>query len=217
MNRKGFFLIVSAALAVSACAGERGAAARGPRVVIGFEAGPSYRALHWSGIFPMVVRPQMAAWLENADGFVETVYVTDKVVREAWIGGIPRPEALPVWRAASAGSRSTDAVSGATPASGAERTREISPVLPAGEYVVMLEVNSSFDFNSAYTEAGGVNGQPSVVYSGRIAVGMPGSRAELAPIGTGSLDGSSGEVRPGVGGLTTALELILHPFAEYRE
>jgi hypothetical protein len=226
--------MLCAALITAACAGGRSggsadAVASGPRVYIGFEAGPAYQNLHWSGILPITVRPQMAVWLETSEGrFVRTLSVSDKSARDEWIGTASRPEALPVWRAASAGGTgagaaadaAADAVSGATPAGSAERATGIPQGLMPGEYVVKLEANTSFDYNAAYPETDkrtGVNGQPSLVYGGKIAVGKSGSRAELVPIGTGSLDGSDGGIKPGVDGLTTALEMILHPFAEYRE
>jgi hypothetical protein len=219
-------LLLCAALGIGACAGgdkrTEVADVQGPRVLIGYEAGPSYQSLHWSGIMPITVRPQMAAWLETADGvFVATIYVTDKGMRDAWIGGTPRPEALPVWGAASGmGKKSpaNDGVSGATPSSGAERVQGIPADLAPGAYTVKLEVNRSYDYNQAYPESDpktGINGQPSVVYAGSIALGTPGARAALQPIGTGALDGSDGSIKPGLSGLTTALELILHPYAEY--
>ncbi len=220
MTRKTVLILLCIAAGLSACAAGRdeNAVLTGPRVLMSFEAGPSYQFTHWSGLWPLTIRPQMAAWLETADGtFVATIFVTEKAAHNSWISASSRPEALPVWRAKS-GSAAVDAVSGATPQSGAERGTAVPAGLPAGEYVVMLEVNSSYDFNAAYPESGaGVNGQPSLVFSGRIAIGTPGSEAVLAPVGTGSPDGSGGSVKPGMDGLTTALQIIANPRARFLE
>ncbi len=53
----------------------------------------------------------------------------------------------------------------------------------------------------------GVNGQPSLVYEARFMAGEK-KIYTLVPIGTGSIDGSTGDITPGFKGLTTALSII---------
>jgi len=78
-----------------------------------------------------------------------------------------------------------------------------------GVYIVKLEVNISYDYNERYTRSNsGVNGQPSVVYSGKLKLGDGHSDAVLTPLGTGSLDGSEGGITPDSREFTTALDLI---------
>jgi hypothetical protein len=225
MNRLRLCAFLFAALCVSACAAGRAEtkAVTGSRVRFGFEAGPSYQSRHGSGLFAITVRPQMAVWLETVDGkYVATIYVTSKGVRDAWVGAAQRPEALPVWRAASTGSSMPplDGISGPTPEAGAQRDLSWPWFIQFGDYIAKLEVNKSYDYNDAYPEGdkkSGANGQPSLVYAGRIQIGKPGARVELAPVGTGSIDGADGTIRPGTGGLTSALEIVMHPFIEYLE
>lgn len=52
-----------------------------------------------------------------------------------------------------------------------------------------------------------MNGQPSIVYEAEFVAGKAGT-ARLVPIGTGSIDGSSGDVTSGFAGLTTALAFV---------
>ena len=157
--------------------------------------------------------PQLACWIESPDGkYVDTIFVTTKVGRKKWFGApsAGRPEALPVWsHARDQAPLNTDAVSGATPAGSVRVGSPLAAGLSAGTYVVKLEVNSSFDYNERYTRANsGVNGQPSIVYMGRIDVGKGEAETDLTAIGTGSVDGADGDIRPGLEGITTAREML---------
>lgn len=218
-----FLFCLAAACAASAGGnGEIGPAGStsGARLLVGFEAGPAYATVHGGGLFPLAVRPQMAVWLETTEGrYVSTIFVTHKGGRNSWIGASARPEALPVWRGRRGGP-GADAVSAATPSAGMERATALPAGLDPGEYVVLLEVNSSFDYAPAFPESdrrSGDNGQPSLVYAGRIRIGTPGSQTVLLPVGTGSPDGSDGTLHAGWEGLTTALRLIGNPRARYME
>ncbi|HTP57654.1 MAG TPA: hypothetical protein VMM82_01985, partial [Spirochaetia bacterium] len=85
----------------------------------------------------------------------------------------------------------------------------VSGDLPAGTYVVKLEINASFDYNARYPRSSsGVNGQPSLVYAGTLETGKGESAVDLEPVGTGSIDGSDGSIRPGMEGITTALQML---------
>jgi hypothetical protein len=81
--------------------------------------------------------------------------------------------------------------------------------LPSGTYIVKLEVNRSYDYNDTYTRANsGVTGQPSLVYKCALDVGHGPRKGTFEPIGTGAVDGSDGAIRPGLGGVTTALRIL---------
>jgi hypothetical protein len=181
--------------------------------------GNNWKTTTWLGIMPLRHAPQLALWLADANGsFVRTLTVSASGAKNTWkaapSGG--RPESLPVWMHASrAVSGKVDAQTSATPDADVS-VRASGPDLVAGtEYIVYLEVNSSFDYNAAWPKNAkkgsasfsGVNGQPSVVYEGRFVAGNP-AVVTLVPVGTGSIDGSDGNIRVGLEGLTTALELV---------
>ncbi|HAE20755.1 MAG TPA: DUF2271 domain-containing protein, partial [Spirochaetaceae bacterium] len=127
-----------------------------------------------------------------------------------------RPEALPVWSATKKGS--ADAVSSPTTVGSAvSYGNGLAARLPAGEYVVKLETNRSYDWNAAYTKKNaGVNGQPSLIYEARLLVGAGSTEASFKPIGTGSVDGSDGLMRPSLDGIDTALSLFRAMTVAYR-
>jgi hypothetical protein len=175
--------------------------------------GSSYRHSVGFLIFRIAMYPQIACWIETLEGkYMTTIYVTRKGAKKRWFGAPSsgRPEALPVWsHARDQVLSSTDGVSGATLAGTLQVESSLPARLAAGTYVVKLEVNSSYDYNERYTRANsGVNGQPSVIYSGRIGVGKGETEVDLTPVGTGSVDGSDGNIRPGLGGITTALQIL---------
>ncbi len=204
-------------LLVASCSPSRAqtttAASTGQRFELDLVPGAHY--LHSAGFLFIKIRtyPQMACWIESPDGkYVGTIYVTAKVAKKKWFGApsAGRPEALPVWsHARENAAPEADAVSGATPAGTVRVDSPLAARLSAGSYLVKLEVNSSFDYNERYTRANsGVNGQPSLVYAGRINVGTGETEADLVPIGTGSVDGKDGDIRPGLEGITTASEML---------
>jgi hypothetical protein len=172
--------------------------------------------------------PQHAVWIEKADGtFVTTLFATQRAVKNNWLfapkGG--RPESLPVWyhasgkTAAENGNRTyTDVISSATPSQ--KKTYSKTLQFAADTiYVVKVEVNNSFDYNEYWPKKAkktdqnysGVNGQPSVVYSGIITPQLKNNslaKIELRPAGTGSVNGSDGIIHDNLNSLTTALLII---------
>jgi hypothetical protein len=183
--------------------------------------------------------PQIAIWLETADGaFVDTIYVSHRAAFADWraAGGSRRPESLPAWSHArgvkaadglympEASKPVPDGVSGATPAKGFTKAWKAPSSLAAGTYVVKAELNMSYDWNDAYRDRlpksdpawSECNGQPSIVWEGRLELGDRGAKASLAPIGTGALRGESGAVKAGLEGLTSAREIAASIVAEWR-
>ena len=168
------------------------------------------------------VYPQIACWLETPESeYVDTIYVTESGAKNnfAFAPRNGRPEALPIWYHRKAQwPATTDAVSGATSTTAAEHKTRLSTPLKLGRYVAFLEVNRAYDYNKNYTHANsGVNGQPSLIYRAEIVVGKGPSKATFAPIGVGSVDGSDGNIRLGLGGITTALNIIENAEIEYNE
>lgn len=201
--------------------------------------GPAYTHTKWFGPVPATLRPQMAFWIETADGrYVATVYVTHRSAAADWraAGGARRPEALPVWSHARGVKAANgmympepahplpDAISGATPKGAFATTWELPKGLAAGVYRIRAELNESFDWNEAFPDKlprsdprwSEANGQPSVVWEGSITIGPLPDQVKLTPVGTGALDGSDGDLRPGVEGLTSALTIAASIAATYR-
>ena len=200
---------------LAACAGEPEVARApdsgvqaGPRFVLNLDPGEHYAKDMKVFVYSYTVWPQVAVWLERTDGtYVDTLYVTELAVTRAYTAAPRqgRPEALPVWSHLK--HESADAVSSPTTVgSTVTYGNSLAARLPAGEYVVKLETNRSYDWNASYTKKNsGVNGQPSVVYEARLTVGGERAEAKLMPVGTGSVDGADGNDRPGLDGIDTAL------------
>jgi len=226
MSRPLSVLTVACAITIvsvlSSCAPPRNPAhaVTGKRFELDLVPGAAFRQSTGFLFFRIPHTPQIACWVETPQGaYGETIYVTAKGATRHWFGApaAGRPEALPVWSHARQGG-TADAVSGATPA-GTLRVEAAAPAaLPAGTYTVKLEINASFDYNQRYTPSNsGVNGQPSLVYAGRLAVGAGESAADLEPVGTGSVDGSDGGITAGTEGLTTALQMLQSARILYHE
>jgi hypothetical protein len=203
---------------LAACAGEPEVARApdygtlaGPRFALNLEPGAHYAKDMRMFLFSYTVWPQVAVWLEKPDGaFVETLYVTELAVTGDYTAAPKegRPEALPVW--SHLPKESVDAVSSPTTVgSTVTYGNSLAARLPAGEYVVKLETNRSYDWNASYTKKNsGVNGQPSLVYEARLTVGGERTESKFTPVGTGAVDGADGNVRPGLDGIDTALQLF---------
>jgi hypothetical protein len=211
----------------------------GASIRVSLVPGPVYEHQVRFGLISMKLRPQMAMWIETADGrFVDTIYVTGKAASGKWSAakGARRPEALPVWShargiAAADGiympdkaASLPDAVSGATSTSAFTRAWAIPAGLAPGSYRIKVELNSSYDWNEAFPDKlpkddprySEVNGQPSIVWEATLELGGAASRVELRPVGSGSLRGEDGAVKPGLAGLTSARDLAASIDAEYR-
>jgi hypothetical protein len=221
MNANRNRISVAAALLLGVAAATF--AAGSSELSLSMKPGRAWSSVKWFGIFPVRLSPQLAAWIETAEGrYVATIAVTEKAARKSWTaapaGG--RPESLPIWYHAAGGPVSdgfaaVDAASSATPKGPVDLGLAAGALEPGATYVVKLEVNKSFDYNEAWPkgakvgQAGfsGVNGQPSVLYEARFVAGSAGS-VGLEPVGRGAVDGSSGEIAPGLEGLSTALEIL---------
>lgn len=182
--------------------------------------GPDYDAtITFLFFFKIHIRPQIACWLETLDGtYVDTIYATAKGAKNDFFSAPKgRPEALPVWyHRQSAQPPAADAISGATAVGAAAHVVTLPIDLNPGHYVAFLEVNRSYDYNKRFTrQNSGVNGQPSIIYRAEIEVGTSKSTAVFSPIGMGSVDGSTGDITPGLDGITTALTLIGKAEIEY--
>lgn len=163
--------------------------------------------------------PQIAIWLEDEQGrYLKTLYVTQKASGLSWFFGPKegRPESLPVWyhaskhdsskSAASSSSdqKEIDAVTSATPKGGLVLNQKIGDE----PCVIKVEVNASFDYNSTWTKKNsGVNGQPSLVYQALVPAGQK-KEVTFELIGSGSPDGSDGDVHKNVAGIDSAKTIV---------
>jgi len=173
------------------------------------------------------VTPQIAVWLEDADGnLLETLYVTRKFALQKW--GNPKGQednatfrisSLPYWmhklRAKGLASPTKksplpDAITGASP----KDSFTLHTKVPgdAKEVYVLMEVNNSFDENAQYPNktddaATEYNGQPSVVYRAKIDAQQAG-QTPLTLIGHGSWNGQDGSLTTDLSTLTTATKLV---------
>jgi hypothetical protein len=210
--------VLALALGLSSCAGDAEArqaplpgAQSGARFELRLEPGPEYSKDMRIAWFSYTVWPQVAVWLEGPDGsFIDTLYVTELAVSKDYTAAPKqgRPEALPVWTALKQGG--ADAVSSPTTVGNAvSYGNGLAARLPPGDYVVKLETNRSYDWNDIYTKKNsGVNGQPSLIYEAKLSVGKGPAMAGFKPVGTGSVDGSDGSMRPVLEGIDTALALF---------
>lgn len=176
--------------------------------------------------------PQIAIWVEDMEGnYLSTIYVTDRIATQSWMaaGGNRRKEALPHWcysRGVQYGDGLylptkkeplTDGISGATPTGSFDV--KITPLRELEQFVVKVELNHSTDFNDFYPKSaaeGDVNysggkmgsGQPALVYAATVDLssGQETFQAEL--MGHSSPDGTDGNIRTDLSGLTSALNIV---------
>lgn len=164
--------------------------------------------------------PQLAVWLEDEQGrYIKTLYVTQKAGGLSWFLAPKdgRPESLPVWYHASKhdskksaaqnsspDKKEIDAVTSATPKGGLVINKKIGDE----PCVIKVEVNASFDYNSTWTKKNsGVNGQPSLVYQALLPAGQK-EEVALELLGSGSVNGSNGDVYKNVGGIDSAKTIV---------
>ena len=168
--------------------------------------------------------PQLAIWLENEDSNqVRTVWVSHRAGKNDWKGKVECPVALPYWnsrhhfeksgfRERNFITRVIDAITGATP-TGGEFTQEII-VSKNSRWDYFIEVNVSGDYNASfpYWSKTGMpdsegNGQPSLIYSGKIiADGHSTDEPEL--IGRTDQRHPVTQLNHDLSGITTARKLV---------
>lgn len=204
----------------------------GPLVTIDVKAGAFFSFVEPQ--YGFHITPQIAVWTEDSDGrFLETLYVTRDEGRAGYDEGdekhtlSPRPAALPVWAHKIGVQRGAtpmqdrhapapDVVSAASPTDNVYLVAR-AHVAPRARFAVLLEVNSSFDYNDYYRRDsfpdepayadGGNPAQPSVVY--RAWIEPDGPRfVVMTPIGHGHHAGADGRIDPDLSHHTTALEII---------
>jgi hypothetical protein len=222
LKRKALFAAALCALVGSSLAvGQEAAQAQRiqGKVELSLKPGASFSQRMWWFVFPMKKGPQIAAWVETAEGaYVAPLFVTQRAGKGNWMSApkAGRPESLPVFYHAASGQGGLDSLSSATP-KGPVETSPGSISLERGKrYMVFVEVNHSFDYNADWPDKlpstdprySGVNGQPSLVYRAEFKAGDGAATMALSPLGTGSMDGKDGEVRPGTKGLTSALDIF---------
>ncbi len=167
---------------------------------------------------------QIAIWIKSMDSMmIKTVWVTHRAGKNDWKGKIECPVALPFWEAetgiasrifASLDERKSefDAVTGATPLKG--RFSAGIKVSRHSRWEYFIEVNVSADYNKLFpywskeglpdSEA---NGQPSLVYRGRIAADG-NSRDIPVLIGRTKQRHAVDTLSTDINGITTANQLI---------
>lgn len=171
--------------------------------------------------------PQCAVWIENENNEdITTLYVTKSVAKNrfSFAPKEGRPDSLPVWLSVTKSSKektklddkTLDAVTSATPKQSVTVSKELN--LEKGKtYFIKVEVNQSFDYNDYFTKKNsGVNGQPSVIYLGKIVPGEEKQEIELEILGTGSVTGKNGKIYDdNLEELTTAKEIIKNIFVVF--
>jgi hypothetical protein len=213
----------------------------GPLVVVDLKAGPHFHT--YQKEFGWDITPQIAVWTEDEQGrYLETLYVTRDEGRDGYDDGdgrtlSPRPASLPVWRhklglfsdpqrpEVSRHAPLPDAVSGASPTDNSYLTARAHGV--GRRFAVLVEVNSSWDYNDYYTFTafpdepmyvnGGNPAQPSVVYRALVDRDARSRFTVASAIGHGHHGGANGIVDPDFSHLTTALAILDRVVVEVRD
>jgi hypothetical protein len=203
----------------------------GSQLVLDLKAGSAFRFVEPT--HGWIIVPQIAVWMEDDEGhYLETLYVTEDEAKDQYFDeeghSFPRPAALPVWRHRigvredAASPQLTrhvpipDVVSSATPVDNTylvARARSMHR-----RFAVLLEVNSSFDYNAYYNKDAFPNdpgyadsgnpAQPSVVYRALIDTASPSRFTVMTPVGHGHPGGADGRIDPDLSHLTTALHIL---------
>lgn len=176
--------------------------------------------------------PQIAIWLEKPSGeYISTVYVSNKTATASWqySNGSRKPESLPHWcyargiryedglYAPTKTEPVTDAMTGATPLGSFEL--QMNHTGPLSEFVVKAEFNHQEDFNDYFPKdaspgtpnySGGEHGsgQPAVVYAAKVNLNSAYKEFTAELVGHSSSDGSDGNIRSDISGLTTARNIL---------
>lgn len=175
--------------------------------------------------------PQVAIWIEDLEGnYIDTLYVSYRGAKSKWRGGssIRRPEALPVWShkrgvkvedglyMPSQKMPLADSMTGASPKSSFIKQYPLGGKLTGKEYIIKVEINTSFDYNEFYKDNlpeespyynTGASGQPSLIYSSLVKIDSAG-KTKLTLEGHGHPTGLDGSISTELKGITTAYQLI---------
>jgi len=182
--------------------------------------------------------PLMAIWLEDTSGnYIETLYVAESIgkgifqhgdrSKGQWQPGpIRRPAALPYWghkRGIQAPdglfiptpeASMPDAVTGPTPGGNFILESRSTAQLPA-VFLVMMEINQSWDWNEYWTNSKYTqdiqymtSSQPAVVYAARVDFNSGQQKNTLKAVGHSHYSGLDGNLYTDLSTLTTALEIV---------
>jgi hypothetical protein len=182
--------------------------------------------------------PLMAIWLEDTSGrYIETLFVAESIgkgifqhgdrSKGQWQAGpIRRPAALPYWghkRGVEAPDGlyipapedpMPDAVTGPTPAGSFSLESKSSGPLPS-VFLVMMEINQSWDWNEYWTNNKFpqdiqymTSSQPAIVYEARVDLNSGQQEFPMKAIGHSHYSGLDGNLYPDLSTLTTALEIV---------
>ena len=197
------------------------------KIVINIQAGKNFSHQYKMGIIKINITPQIAIWLEDETGkYIETILVTEKSAKSSW-GNVRRPEALPIWSHKRGVKYSDglympdrknplpDTVTGATAKGSFIKTWNVPSSIKDGNYLLKVEVNSSFDFNETYQDKlpknhpsyNLVSGQPSLLWEGKVSVGKAYT-TKLKIVGHGHPAGKDGTVSSDLSGIDSALTII---------
>ncbi|MFH1070830.1 MAG: hypothetical protein V1794_14530 [Candidatus Glassbacteria bacterium] len=165
--------------------------------------------------------PQVAIWLEEVEtGVLRTVYVTYRTAAGDFYGKVECQVSLPAWIAAyrkefgkeefpTPRDPLPEAMTSATSTDSVVETR--TRAARGKEYRIWIEVNVAGDFNAAFQlESPDLrldyhgNGQPSLVYAGRI-VAEPGNSVVPRPFGRTDQYIYTGEILENLDGMDSAL------------
>lgn len=160
--------------------------------------------------------PTIACWLESVDGeYVETIFVTHNAKTGEWYGHPQgQPGALPVWTN-KVSDKKIDAISGSSLGKGKKFIANAGKPLASGSYIIKFEINKPYDYNKIFRKNlpkndpkySGDNGQPSLIYEGKLEIGKNSNTSFLKPVGTGSPNGQDGQIHD-LTGLSSALKII---------
>lgn len=229
--RKALISVLAITLILSfvSCKEKKAELLKSKVIDINVEVGPSY----------LKRTAQVAIWIEDLEGnYIETVYVSHKAAYGKWMGNVNpvRSSTLPVWshkRGVKADNGYymptkkmplADSMTGASPTSSFIKQYPLGGKLTASEYIIKVEVNTSFDYNDHYAKKvsetspyfhNGASAQPSLVYGGIVKVDRAG-KTELTMEGHGHPAGMDGSISADLKGLTTALELINRVLVEIK-
>ena len=168
--------------------------------------------------------PQLAIWLENRDSTqVRTVWVSHRAGKNDWKGKVECPVALPYWNSRHRFEKSEfqernfikrviDAITGATPTGGKFTKKILVPKNSRWDYFIEINVSGDYNLSFPYWSKDGMpdsegNGQPSIVYGGKI-IGDGRSTSNPKIIGRTKQKHKVDVLIHDLTGITTATNLI---------